>query len=205
MRGLIAVLLALLAARMARRALRSGAGQYAEIMAALWQTAGLLAAATANTAKTRSIESRLNILVPRIPVPQNAPATGAGGAGGGSDTSSGAGNSSYDMGGGTVISYNPGSSGNNGGNSGSTTSNQIGGASPHVHDMTHFHTSSGDLQNMVNATRDSHSALVVTVNQLRNSHGNLVGTVNNLAADHSQLINDHKNLIGALKNTNVLR
>jgi len=182
-RGLIVILLAMLAARMARRALKHGAGQYAEIMAALFQVTGmLLAASAANTAKARNVEDRLNALVPRVPFPQAAPGTSAGGTAAGT-------NSSYDMGGGLGITYNSGS-GNQGGGPGSSTSGQIGGASAHYHDMTHFHTNSTDLQSAFNALRDSHSALVPAFN--------------NLVNDHAQLITDHNSLKVALVNSGIL-
>jgi len=203
-RSMIVAVLTLAAARMARRALRRGAGQYAEIMAALWGITGLLlTAATANTAKARNTEDRLNALVPRIPVPQPAPATTAGGSGTGSDSSSAASNSAYAMGGGTQISYDPAGSGNNGGQN-SQTSGQIGSSSPHTHSMTHYHSSSGDLQNVVNSNQITLNALVPAHNALRGSHVNLIGTVNGLVSDHSQLIADHNNLKQAIINAGVL-
>jgi hypothetical protein len=224
-RKLTLILLAMLAARMAKRALARGAGQYAEIMAALWQVTGLLlTASTGNTPKTRNIEDRLNALVPRIPVPQSAPGTSAGGTSGGSNSSYGASNSSYTtsnssygMGGGTSVTYvNTGVG--NGGVGGATTSGQVGGAAAHYHTMAHAHTSSGDLEAVFNALRDSHSNLVPAFNTLRDSHSNLVPAVNalqashsnlvpvvnNLVSDHGQLITDHNNLKTALMNSGVL-
>lgn len=183
-RKLIMTAVALLAVRMAARALKRGAGDYAAITAALWAIAGQLAlAGTANTAKTRAVEDRLNALVPRIPVPQTAPGTTASGA---SATS----NSSYSMGGGTNVSYNPSSSGNEGGTN-SETSGQIGGASAHYHSMTHYHTSSGDLQNVFNATQGSYSSTVPALNDV--------------ISDHVQLLADHNNLKAALIASGVLQ
>lgn len=205
MRKLFLVLLAMLAVRMAARAVRRGAGDYARVSAALWAVAGQMAlAGTANTAKARNIEDRLNILVPRIPVPQAEPGTTAGGVAGGSNTSYSGSNTSYSMGGGTQISYDPAGSSNDGGVS-SQTSGQIGGASAHYHSMTHHHTSSGDLQNVVNSTQGSFSNLVPAFNALQGSHSNLVPVVNNLVSDHAQLITDHNNLKAALKASGVLQ
>jgi len=150
-RKLIMTAVALLAVRMAARALKRGAGDYAAITAALWAIAGQLAlAGTANTAKTRAVEDRLNALVPRIPVPQTAPGTTA-----------------------------------------SETSGQIGGASAHYHSMTHYHTSSGDLQNVFNATQGSYSSTVPALNDV--------------ISDHVQLLADHNNLKAALIASGVLQ
>ena len=224
MRKLILTLLAVLAARMAKRALARGAGQYAEIMAALWSLMVLiLAAGTANTAKTRNVEDRLNALVPRIPVPQTAPGTSAGGASTGGNSSYSTSNGSYSTSNGsysmssTGISYNPQGSGNDGGNN-SVTSGQIGGASAHYHSMTHTHSSSSDLQNLFNALQGSYSNTVPALNALQASHSNLVPAVNalqgsysttvsqlnNLASDHAQLIADHNNLKQAIINSGLL-
>jgi hypothetical protein len=203
MRKLFLILLALLAARMAKRALARGAGQYAEIMAALWSLTSMIAATgTVNTSKAYNIEQRVNALVPRIPVPQPSPATGAAGAPGGSNSSYSTSNGSYSMG---VINCtaNSGSS-NQGGGPGSNTSGQIGGASAHYHDMTHYHTTASDLESTFNALQGTMSTLVPAFNTLQGSHSSLVPVVNALAADHSQLVTDHNNLKTALVNANVL-
>jgi hypothetical protein len=224
-RRLIMIALALLAVRMAARALRRAGGDYAQVMAALWAIAGQLAlAGTANTAKTRNIEDRLNLLVPRIPVPQSQPVTGAGGgtsSGGNSsysatNSSYSTTNGSYSMGS-TVIGYNPQGSSNDGGNS-SSTSGQIGGASAHYHSMTHYHTSSSDLQNLfnalqgsysstvpaVNALQGSYSGLVPAVNALQGSYSTTISSLNNLASDHNQLVADHNALKAAVVATGLL-
>jgi hypothetical protein len=147
---LILTLLAALAARMARRTLRRGTGDYAAIMAALWELAGLIAMA-AGTAKSRATESRLNALVPRIPVPQFQPGTTASGVG--------------PMGS-TNVAYNPQNSVNEGGNN-SSTSGQVGSASPHTHSMTHMHSSSSDLEAVVSNLASDHSQLVADHNNLK--------------------------------------
>jgi hypothetical protein len=59
------------------------------------------------------------------------------------------------MAGGTLVTSDSGS-GNNGGVS-SHTSGQIGGASAHYHDMTHYHVSNADLQTIFNALQSSFS------------------------------------------------
>ena len=226
MRKLILIALALLAVRMAARALRrGGAGDYASVSAALWALAGQLAlAGTANTAKTRALEDRLNLLVPRIPVPQSQPGTGAGGgqASGGnssystSNSSYSTTNGSYSMG---VVNAtaNSGSS-NQGGGPGSNTSGQIGGAAAHYHDMTHYHTSSADLEGVFNALQASysntvpalnqlqasHSALVPTVNTLQASYSTTITNLNNLMSDHNQLVTDHNALKAAVVATGLL-
>ena len=175
-RKLIMAALALLAARMARRSLRREAGPYAEITAALWQVTGmLLTASTPSTAKTRSIQNRLNAIIPSIPTPQATP--GASAAGG----QSSGGNSSFSMGGGTNITYNSGS-GNQGGGPGSNTSGQIGGAAAHTHDMTHFHTSSTALENDFNTLQGSYSGTIAKLNSLMTDHNNLVADVASLKA-----------------------
>ena len=223
MRKLILVLVLMLAARMAKRTLAREAGPYAEIMAALWRVTGLLlAAGTANTAKTRGLEDRLNLLVPRIPVPQTAPGTSASGTGSSSDGSYSTSNSSYStsngsysMGGGTYVTSNPG--GNDGGTN-SVTSGQIGGASAHYHSMTHYHVSSADLQSIfnalqgsysntvpaVNALQGSYSNTVPAVNALQSSHAGLVAVTNSLVSDHARLITDHNNLKQAIINSGLL-
>jgi hypothetical protein len=203
MRKLFLTGLALLAAYMARRALRRGAGDYAEIMSALWTLTSMIAATgTVNTSKAYNIEQRVNALVPRIPVPQPAPATGAGGTAAGSNSSYSTTNSSYSMG---VINAtaNSGSS-NQGGGPGSNTSGQIGGAAAHVHDMTHYHTSSADLEGVFNTLQGSYSNTIPALNALQASHSSLVPVVNNLVTDHGKLLTDHNNLKTALINANIL-
>ena len=211
MRKLILFVLALLAVRMAARALRRSGGDYARVSAALWAIAGQLAlAGTANTAKTRALEDRLNLLVPRIPVPQAQPGTGAGGgqsSGGNSSYSTSNGsystsNGSYSMGS-TGISYNPQGSGNDGGNS-SVTSGQIGGASAHYHSMTHMHSSSSDLQDLFNALQGSYSSTVPAVNALQGSYSTTITGLNALMADHNQLVADHNNLKATLVSSGIL-
>lgn len=162
--------------------LRVAGHSLAGILAVSIYLMACVAVSAAGTAKSRLTEDRLNALVPRIPVPQSDPGQGAGGASTG-------GNSSFSMSGGTTISYNPGSSGNNGG-SGSQTSGQIGGASAHVHDMTHYHTNSSDLQTVVNTLQGSYSTTVAQLNTLKD--------------DHNQLVADHTTLRTTLKNTGVL-
>jgi hypothetical protein len=224
MRKLILFVLALLAVRMAARALRRGGGDYARVSAALWAIAGQLAlAGTANTAKTRALEDRLNLLVPRIPVPQAQPGTGAGGgqsSGGNSSYSTSNGsystsNGSYSMGS-VVIGYNPQGSGNDGGNS-STTSGASAGTA-HTHSMTHYHTSSSDLQSLFNALQGSYSNTVPAVNALQSSYSSTIPAVNalqasysttitglnGLMADHNQLVADHNALKQAIVNSGLL-
>jgi len=225
MRKLIMIALAMLAVRMAARALRRGSsGDYARVSAALWAIAGQMAlAGTANTAKTRNIEDRLNLLVPRIPVPQTAPSTGANGgqsSGGNSsystsNSSYSTSNGSYSMGGGTAVTSNPG--GNDGG-SNSNTSGQIGGAAAHYHSMTHYHVSSADLQNIfnalqgsysntipaLNALQGSYSNTIPALNQLQSSYSATISQLNSLAADHNQVVADHNNLKQAIINSGLL-
>ena len=83
------------------------------------------------------------------------------------------------MGGGTNITYNSGS-GNQGGGPGSETSGQIGGASAHYHDMTHFHTSSTGMDNIFNALQGSYSGTIANLNSLMTDHNNLVADVASL-------------------------
>ncbi len=175
--------------------------------------------------KARAVEKRLNAVVGQIPAPQDMPATASDSSYSASDGSSSASNSSYStsnssygMSGGTQVTYTAGS-GNNGGGSGSQTSGQIGGASAHVHDMTHYHTSSSDLQSVFNALRDSHSNLVPafntlrdshsdlvpTVNTLRGSHGNLVTAVNALRGSHATVVSRHNGLLAVLGDSGLLR
>ncbi len=224
MRKILLILLAMIAARMARRALKRGTGQYAEIMAALWRLTGLiLAAGTAGTAKARNTEDRLNALVPRIPVPQPAPGTSASGVASGSNSSYSTSNSSYStsngsysMGGGTQVTSNTQGSDNDGG-ANSTTSGASAGT-PHTHSMTHFHTSAADLQNVFNALQGSYSNTIPAYNALQGSYSNtipalnalqgshsaLVPVVNALVNDHAQLITDHNNLKAALVSSGLL-
>ena len=174
MRKIILLALALLAARMARRALARGAGDYTAIMAALWSLIHMTAmAGTANTAKTRATEARLNAVVARTPTPQAAPGTTAAGG------QASGGNSSFSMGGGTNITYNSGS-GNQGGGPGSNTSGQIGGAAAHYHDMTHYHTDSTALDSIFNALQGSYSGTISHLNSLMTDHNNLVADVTSL-------------------------
>lgn len=154
----------------------------AGILAVVIYLSACAAASAASSPKTRSVEDRLNAIVPRVPVPKNDPGQNANGATTG-------GNTSFGMNGGTQVTYSAGS-GNNGG-SNSQTSGQIGGASAHVHDMTHYHTSSSDLQTVFNALRDSYST---TVSQL-----------NGLSGDHNQLVSDHSTLRSTVKATGVLK
>jgi len=210
---------------------------FAVLAAALaWLTTWLpaaIAAVPAAAEKAYAVEDRLNALVPKIPSPKAAPAAHSDSTSGPGDGSYSASNSSYAMGGGTLVSYNPQGSGNNGGSNSNTsgvgapaytggadnggvTSGQIGGASQHYHDMshahgndhdhsmTHYHTSSGDLQNVVNSTQGSHTTLVSTVNALKSSHSSLVSSMQGLQASHAALSDRHNELLTALKNTKLL-
>jgi hypothetical protein len=148
---LLAALLVMAVAWMARRTLKRETGNYAAIMTGLAELAGLIAASNAGTAKSRATESRLNALVPRIPVPQFQPGTTASGVG--------------PMGS-TNVAYNPQNSVNEGGNN-SSTSGQVGSASPHTHSMTHMHSSSSDLEAVVSNLASDHSQLVADHNNLK--------------------------------------
>jgi hypothetical protein len=122
-------------------------------------TAGM-AVMSANTSKTKSVEARVNALVPQI----GALKSGQGRFGGFSGA-----NQSQSMGGGTVITYDPQNSSNEGGSNSSTsgtgasTGGQVGGAAahthpiPHTHSMTHRHTQSSDLTTDFNKLQASFS------------------------------------------------
>lgn len=141
MRKAVMILLALAAIRLLPRTLRREA-RALELFTVLFQMAAM---ATANTSKAYSTEKRVGTVEGKVGTMQSQRGTFAGFSGS---------NSSFPMAGGTVIGYNPQGSGNNGGDS-SQTSGQIGGASAHYHSMTHYHTSSTDLQNVFNALQSS--------------------------------------------------
>lgn len=201
MRKIFLIALAFLAARMAGRALR----REAEVISLLWTLVQSIAVAgTANTAKTRSVEERVSaVVIPRLPIQQFSPGPAGDSSSNATNTSYTTSNGSFSMGGGTLVTSDSGS-GNNGGSS-SLTSGQIGGASAHVHSMTHYHVSNVDLQNIFNALQGTMSNVVPMVNQLRSSHSDLVGTVNQLRSSHTNLISSHNTLISKLGSANILK
>ncbi len=221
MRKIVLLALAMLAARMARRALARGGGDYAAVISALWELASLiLAAGTANTAKTRNIEDRLNLLVPRIPVPQAAPVTGANGG------QSSGGNSSYSA---SNSSYSTSNSSYSTSNSSYNFSNGIPGGGTFTVDGTNWLVAMQDALNelqgsysntvpavnalqgsysntvpALNALQASHSNLVPAVNALQGSYSTTIAQLNNMAADHNSLVSDHNNLKQAIINSGLL-
>jgi hypothetical protein len=175
----------------------------AVVWLALRLPAAMITAAQAS-AKAYAVERRMDAVVGQIPAPQTSPGQANNGSYGASNSSYGTSNSSYGLSGGTTATYNSGS-GNQGGGPGSQTSGQIGGASAHYHDMTHYHTTSSALENWGNALRNSHSDLVPAVNALRDSHSDLVPAVNALRDSHSTLISTHNTLISRLEASGLLR
>lgn len=148
MRKAVMILLALLALRLLPKAVRREA-RALELFTVLFQMAAM---AAANTSKAYSTEKRVSTAEQNIGGLKNTVSTIQGQQGTFSGFSGS--NNSYSMGGGTEVTYDPSSSGNEGGNN-SHTSGQIGGAAAHYHDMTHHHSSSGDLQNVFNALQSS--------------------------------------------------
>ncbi len=207
MRKLILLALAAIAARMGRRALARGGGEYAAVMSALWELAGLiLAAGTAGTAKTRAVEDRLNLLVPRIPVPQAAPVPGSNGgqsSGGNSSFSNSnsaftTGNSSYSIAGQNSVSAP-------GGSYSQAWAQQVQATIGTL--FPAFNAIQGSYSNTIpafNALVGSYSATVPAFNALQASYSGTIANLNALVADHNQLVNDHQNLITTLKNTRVI-
>jgi hypothetical protein len=233
-RKLALILLALVAARMARRALR----REAEVVSLLWTliqvTAGsaTMPPSSANTAKARSTEDRLSALIPRVPVPQASPGPATNNSYGATNNSYGPSNSSYTSG---NNSYDDGDS-----NQGNIMGDQYGAGIPgggtftadgtawlqglqnqfnnHVSDTAGTVTRTNNLINGHNALRDSysstvsafnahigdHGALVNTVSALRTDHSNLITAFNALRSDHSNLITQHNGLVTTLQNTNLL-
>ena len=161
MRKLILLALALLAARMARRALARGAGDYTAIMAALWSLIHMTAmAGTANTAKTRATEARLNAVVARTPTPQATPGTTAAGG------QSSGGNSSYGIAGQNTSTPD--------GNTGSTWAT---GERGYINDLV---SSVDILFAAFNALQGSYSGTIANLNSLMTDHNNLVADVASL-------------------------
>jgi hypothetical protein len=176
-----------------------------------WLPAAIMPPMVTAADKAYAVEDRLNALVPKIPSPKAAPAAHSDNTSSPGDGSYSASNSSYGMGGGTVLSYNPGGSGNNGGASGSPTSNgttgggytggasnggvtsgQIGGASQHYHDMSHAH---GDNHaHDMTHYHTSSGTLQDVVNSTQGSHTALVSAVNSLKNSHSALVSDMQGL-----------
>jgi hypothetical protein len=141
--------LALLAVRMAGRAVR----HQAALSGILWVLIGQAAmSGTAGTAKSRATEARLNALVPLIPVQQAQPATTATGAAG--------------MSGGFVVTYNDPGSPPNGGESGANTYGASAGTA-HTHGFEHFHTSTTALQTLFSNLASDHGQLITDHNNLK--------------------------------------
>ena len=179
------LMLAAAAAWLARRALRRAA-PYAEVMSALWAACGLLLlAGTANTAKTRAVEDRLNALVPRIPVPQAAPATGAaGGQASGGNSSYSTSNGSYSVAGQNTIPGAPG------------------GANAAWYSAVN--ATVGALFGAFNAIQSSYSNTIPAINALQGSYSTTISSLNSLVADHNALVTDHKNLKTTLTSSGIL-
>jgi hypothetical protein len=186
------LMLAAAAAWLARRALRRAA-PYAEVMSALWAACGLLLlAGTANTAKTRAVEDRLNALVPRIPVPQAAPATGAAGG------QASGGNSSYSTSNGSYSTSN-GSYSVAGQN---TIPGAPGGANAAWYSAVN--ATVGALFGAFNAIQSSYSNTIPAINALQGSYSTTISSLNSLVADHNALVTDHKNLKTTLTSSGIL-
>src|ERR1035437_8077116 len=207
------LMLAAAAAWLARRALRRAA-PCAEVMSALWAACGLLLlAGTANTAKTRAVEDRLNALVPRIPVPQAAPATGAAGG------QASGGNSSYSTSNGSYSTSNGSYSTSNGIYSvagQNTIPGAPGGANAAWYSAVNatvgalfgafnaIQSSYSSTIPAINALQGSYSSTIPAINALQGSYSTTISSLNSLVADHNALVTDHKNLKTTLTSSGIL-
>src|ERR1035437_10059799 len=200
------LMLAAAAAWLARRALRRAA-PCAEVMSALWAACGLLLlAGTANTAKTRAVEDRLNALVPRIPVPQAAPATGAAGgqaSGGNSSYSTSNGsystsNGSYSVAGQYTIPGAPGGANAAWYYAVNATVGALFGA------FNAIQSSYSSTTPAINALQSSYSSTIPAINALQGSYSTTISSLNSLVADHNALVTDHKNLKTTLTSSGIL-
>ena len=193
------LMLAAAAAWLARRALRRAA-PYAEVMSALWAACGLLLlAGTANTAKTRAVEDRLNALVPRIPVPQAAPATGAaGGQASGGNSSYSTSNGSYSVAGQNTIPGAPGGANAAWYSAVNATVGALFGA------FNAIQSSYSNTIPAINALQGSYSNTIPAINALQGSYSTTISSLNSLVADHNALVTDHKNLKTTLTSSGIL-
>lgn len=121
---------------------------------------------TATHSKAVSTENRLNNLVGDVSTTNKNVATITSQQGTFAGFSGA--NQSQSMPSGLTVTYDPGNSSNEGG-SNSQTSGQIGGASAHVHSMTHKHTESADLQAKFNALQASFADICGRLNSMYNA------------------------------------
>ena len=180
-RRLCLIVLALLAARMAAKAVR----REAEVISLLWTLIQMTASAgSSGTAKARSTEDRLNAAMPRIPWPQPTQSDATNNSFGLSSGTDGIGN--QDNGGSTS---NNGTGSVGGSDNGGVTSGQIGGASQHYHDMSHSHPGGSHQHSMVHG----------------HVYGNLASDFNVLRNSHSDLLVSHNAIVHKLAAANILQ
>jgi len=139
----------------------------AALVVLIWLT-GLAVTAPGNTAKARNTEDRVNAMVPLTATTANTANANAAAVGtlqsqAGSVPSPSGTNTSYPMPGGFDVTYAV-STTNNGGNNSTTSSSSAGTA--HTHSMTHLHTNTNDLQDVVNQIQSSYSTTCTQINQI---------------------------------------